>query len=106
MAQAEAPTPAPPLLQGTELISLSELCGKEHIDESTFNQSGSKSMYMKFRPFLTRRQKMLREHFQCDWCGVTSTPEMRPGPGGKKNALCNRCVSTFLMRQLPRGPPW
>lgn len=88
--------PAPPLLSG-ELISLSELCGKDRFEEAADDggyEAASRSMYMKFRPFLTRRQKLLKEHFRCEWCGVTSTPEMRPGPGGKKNALCNRYATT------------
>ena len=74
------------LLLAGELIPLADLCNKL---EKGAEAGNNKFMYMKFRPFMTRRQKLLQEQFQCEWCGVTSTPEMRPGPGGK-NALCNR----------------
>lgn len=73
----------------SQIVPLSQLCGKKR---SSDEQAAPAFLYVKFRPCLTRRQVMMRHHFQCDWCGVTSTPEMRPGPGGKKNALCNSCV--------------
>lgn len=38
----------------------------------------------------TLKKRLIDPTFKCDFCGTTSTPEVRTGPRGKKT-LCNRC---------------